>query len=154
MLIDYKPDYQKITMGLLSLIPDLKETKHLTAELDWYLKEDNRHLYIWKSEETGDMVGVLGVEEEQGLVLLRHIALNPSYRHEGITYKMLDALSKKAPGKKIMGTLETSAIVSKWQKYTADKRIENSDELEEPQDNERFSNMSEPPQLTEQGTEE
>jgi len=119
MLIAYKPDYQKITMGLLSLIPDLKETKHLTAEMDWYLNEEHRHLFIWKSEETGDMVGVLGIEEEQeGLLLLRHIALNPSYRHEGITYKMLSALSERYPGKRIMGTLETASIVSKWQQTT------------------------------------
>lgn len=115
MLIAYKPDYQKITMGLLSLIPDFKETQYLTAEMDWYLKEDNRHLFIWKSEETGDMVGVLGVEEEQGLLLLRHIALNPSYRHEGITYNMLNALHELYPDNHIMGTIETASIVSKWQ---------------------------------------
>ena len=114
MLISYKPDYQKLAMGLLSLIPDLKETKHLTTEMEWYLKEENRHLFIWKSEETGDMVGVIGVEEEQGLILLRHIALNPSYRHEGISYKMLDGLTKQIPDKKIMGTLETSGIVARW----------------------------------------
>lgn len=102
-------------MGLLSLIPDLKETKYLTTEMDWYLNQDNRHLFIWKSNETGDMVGVLGVEEDQGVLLLRHIALNPSYRHEGIMYKMLDALSENFSEKRIMGTIETASIVSKWQ---------------------------------------
>ena len=115
MLISYKPTYKKITMGLLSLIPDLKETKYLTTEMDWYLNQDNRHLFIWKSNETGDMVGVLGVEEDQGVLLLRHIALNPSYRHEGIMYKMLDALSENFSEKRIMGTIETASIVSKWQ---------------------------------------
>lgn len=121
MLVAYKPDYQKITMGLLSLIPDFKETQYLTAEMDRYLKEEHRHLFIWRSEETKDMVGVIGVEEEQGLLLLRHIALNPSYRDEGITYEMLNALSETFPNNRIMGTIETASLVSKWQQTLTDK---------------------------------
>lgn len=126
MLIAYKPDYQKITMGLLSLIPDLKETQHLTEEMEWYSKDEDRLLYIWKSEETGDMVGVIGVEEEQqDLLLLRHIALNPSYRQEGITYDMLTALSERHPDKRIMGTLETSSLVSKWEQFRSASHTQN-----------------------------
>src|SRR5699024_8717806 len=80
--------------------------------------------------ETGDMVGVLGVEEEQeNLLLLRHIALNPSYRHEGITYAMLTSLAERYPDKRIMGTLDTAAIVSKWQQEHALEQcpLENQD---------------------------
>lgn len=115
MLVSYKPMYKKITMGLLSLSPDLKEMAYLRTEMDRYLTQENRHLFIWKSEETEDFVGVLGVEEAQGVLLLRHIALNPSYRHEGITYKMLNAVSDAFPETKLMGTIETASIVSKWQ---------------------------------------
>ncbi|WP_051237680.1 GNAT family N-acetyltransferase [Lacticigenium naphthae] len=126
MLVKFKLDYQKITMGLLSFIPDLKETKRLLAELDWYDQEENRVLYLWKSEETEDFVGVIGIEITDNVVLIRHIALNPSFRHEKLSYEMFDALAHKFFDKKIMGTFETAPLISKWQKYqTANDRSSN-----------------------------
>lgn len=116
MLVKYKADYQKISMGLLSYVPDLKETSRLTKEMQWYEQEENRQLYLWKSEETGDLVGVVGIEEDDEIILLRHIALNPSYREEGMSFSILTALSNKCTPKKIVGTLETASLVSKWQK--------------------------------------
>ncbi|EXJ24197.1 riboflavin biosynthesis [Alkalibacterium sp. AK22] len=116
MLVKYKPDYQKITMGLLSYVPDLKETSRLTKEMQWYDQAENRQLFLWKSEETKDLVAVAGIEDEDEIVLLRHIAINPSYRDEGIAYKILTALSDSCSPKKIVGTLETAALITKWQK--------------------------------------
>ncbi|WP_423189534.1 GNAT family N-acetyltransferase [Alkalibacterium sp. f15] len=116
MLVIYKADYQKITMGLLSYVPDLKETSRLTKEMEWYSQENNRQLFLWKSEETGDLAGVIGIEEDEEMVLLRHIAVNPSYREEGMAYRMLNALSKQCSPKRIVGTLETASILTKWQK--------------------------------------
>lgn len=116
MLIRYKPDYQKITMGLLSYVPDLKETSRLTNEMQWYNQEENRQLFLWKSQETGDLAGVVGIEEEDEIILLRHIAINPSYREEGMAYRMLDALHKTCSPKKIVGTLETASLITKWQR--------------------------------------
>lgn len=129
MLIKYKPDYEKITMGLLSYVPDLKETSRLKSEMDWYEQEDGRQLYLWKSEETGDMSGVIGVEEED-LILLRHISINPSYRQEGMTYSMLDALAGKYDSKTIVGTLETGPIVTKWQKRSQQTESDNEAETD------------------------
>lgn len=125
MLIRYKSDYEKITMGLLSFVPDLKDTKRLMAELDWYKKDDSRQLYLWKSEETEDLVAVIGVEEEESVVLLRHIAINPSYRNEKLSFRILDAVSEKFSPKKISGTLETVSLVTRWQKESA--RIKNEE---------------------------
>lgn len=116
MLIKYKLDYQKITMGLLSYIPDLKDTSRLTDEMDWYDQEENRQLFLWKSDETGDMAGVIGIEEEDEVVILRHISINPSYRDEGMSYNMIEALAEKFEPKKIVGTLETASLITKWQK--------------------------------------
>lgn len=121
MLVKFKSDYQKITMGLLSYVPDLKDTTRLQQELDWYAQEENRQLYLWKSEETKDMAGVIGVEENDDLILLRHISLNPSYRHEGMTYEMLDALQEKYAPKSIAGTIETGGIITKWQVRSQEK---------------------------------
>ena len=52
MLVSYNSDYEKITMGLLSYIPDLKDPSRLEEELNWYNAQDNRQVYLWQSEET------------------------------------------------------------------------------------------------------
>lgn len=116
MLVPFKSDYEKITMGLLSYVPDLKDTTHLMGEINWYKQKNSRHLYLWKSKETEDMCGVIGLEEEEDLVILRHIAVNPSYRQEGIAYEMIEAISDQYKNKSIVGTIETGKLVTKWQK--------------------------------------
>lgn len=121
MLIQYKNDYEKIAMGLLSYIADLKEPVRLEEELERYDTLENRHLYLWQSEETKNLIGVAGVEEEEELVLLRHISIDPSFRNEGLTYKMLDAINELYPDKNIVSTLETAAIISKWQKKISEE---------------------------------
>lgn len=107
-------------MGLLSYVPDLKDTYRLTNEMDWYNQEENRQLYLLKSDETGDMAGVVGIEVDEELILLRHIAINPSYREEGMAFDILSALSEKFSPRKVVGTLETSSLISKWQKQSED----------------------------------
>ena len=115
MLVVYKKSYEKITMGLLSFVPDLKDIQRLNDEMEWYEREENRHLYLWTSEETNDFIGVIGVEVGGEMVFLRHIAINPSYRNEGISFDILNALEETYPDKKIISTLETGQIVSKWE---------------------------------------
>lgn len=115
MLVPYKKDYKKITMGLLSFVPDLKELHRLNDEMDWYKREESRQLFLWSSEETGDYIGVIGIEVGEGMVLLRHIAINPSYRNEGISFEMLSALENLYPEQKIISTLETGQIVANWE---------------------------------------
>ncbi|MEC6747474.1 GNAT family N-acetyltransferase [Marinilactibacillus sp. XAAS-LB27] len=114
MLTEYKSDYHKITMGLLSYVPDLKETTRLTKELEWYKQEDNRQLYLWKSDETNDFAGVLGVEVEDEFVLVRHISINPSYREEGLAHQILDVAAAKFSPRQLVGTIETSSLITKW----------------------------------------
>lgn len=116
MLTAFKSDYEKIAMGLLSYIDDLKVTSRLKEEMDLYFNEDNRQLFLWKSDETDDFCGVIGIEENDDLILIRHIAVNPSYRNEGIAYQMIDAVAEKYDVQTMMSTLETSDLVTKWQK--------------------------------------
>jgi len=118
MLVQYNDDYEKIVMGLLSYIDDLKETSRVTEEVELYETNENRELYLWQSQETENLIGVAGVEIEEDLVLLRHISIDPSFRNEGLTYKILDALDEKYPERKIVSTLETASIISKWQQKT------------------------------------
>lgn len=114
MLIDYKADYQKITMGLLSYVPDLKETTRLMKELDWYQQEENRRLFLWRSQETNDFAAVLGIEVEKEFILVRHISVNPSYREEGLAHRILDVLSAKFAPRHLVGTIETGSLIAKW----------------------------------------
>lgn len=121
MLIQYNDDYEKIVMGLLSYITDLKEPVRLEEELERYGAQENRKIYLWQSEETKNLIGIVGVEEEEDLVLLRHISIDPSFRNEGLTYRMLDALKEKYTDKNIVATLETASIISKWQKKRSEQ---------------------------------
>lgn len=114
MLYHYKKAFEKIAMGLMSYASDLNQTTRLLEEMELYQKDPERELYLWKSEETDDFVAVLGVEIEQKVLLLRLISVNPSYRNEGISSKMLDALQKLYPDLPIMGTLETTPIIQAW----------------------------------------
>lgn len=116
MFISYNEDYEKITMGLLSYIPDFKDPERLLKELSLYENDPHRDIYLWQSEETENLIAVVGIEEEEDIILLRHVAIDPSFRNEGLIYVLLDHLSKKVSGKKIVGTLETASIISNWQK--------------------------------------
>lgn len=121
MLLDYKNDYEKISMGLLSFVPDLKDVSRLQNEMDWYQSKENYKLYLWKSEETQDIIAVIGVEIGNDMTLVRHISINPSFRNEGISYKILEALEKRLPHKKVMGTLETASLIAKWEQEKSKK---------------------------------
>lgn|SRR5699024_5840242 len=121
MLVSYNGDYEKITMGFLSYISDLKEPSRIEEELNWYNSQENRRIYLWQSEETGNLIGFIGVEEDEDLILVRHIAVDPSFRNEGLTYKILDELEKKYDTKKVIATLETATIISKWQKRQSEE---------------------------------
>lgn len=117
MLVKFKSDFEKIAMGLLSYIEDLKSTTRLKEEIDLYKNEDNRELYLWRSKETDDFCGVIGIEiNEDDLILVRHISVNPSYRNEGIAGKMIDSIAEKFEVTSLMSTLETGELVTKWQK--------------------------------------
>lgn len=120
MLIPYSEDYEKITMGLLSYIPHLKEPERLGEEIGLYDADSSRTIYLWQNAETSNLIAVVGIEEEEDFILLRHIAIDPSFRNEGLIYVILDSLVEKVDGKSIVGTLETASIVSSWQKTKTD----------------------------------
>ncbi|KRL38426.1 GNAT family N-acetyltransferase [Liquorilactobacillus uvarum] len=115
MLYKYKNDYEKITMGLLSFIPDLKEISHLKAELKWYASEEERSLFLWKNDE-GDFIGVIGIEVNDDILMVRHISVTPTERNEGVSFQMLDALAELFKSCKIMGSFDTSKIIAKWER--------------------------------------
>lgn len=122
MLIPYNGDYEKITMGLLSYIPYLKDPVRLEEELNRYKEDPSRSIYLWQNDETSNLIAIVGIEEEDDFILLRHIAIDPSFRNEGLTYLILDSLDGKINNKGIVGTLETASVISNWQKKKSENK--------------------------------
>ncbi|UOQ85920.1 GNAT family N-acetyltransferase [Gracilibacillus salinarum] len=92
MLIRYKKRFEKIAMGLLSLMPDEKEVKKLQDTIKEYETNDDWQLFLWKEEE--DILGAVGVflNQETKIAVLQHITVNPSHRNMGFGKKMVNAL--------------------------------------------------------------
>lgn len=114
MLISYNQNYEKIAMGLLSYIADFKAVDRLLDEMESYIHSEDKRLYLWKDKETENIVGIIGLEYNDVVVLVRHLAINPSFRNEGIVYKTLDKLQSHFPDHAINGTLETAPLIAKW----------------------------------------
>lgn len=121
MLIQFNSDYEKISMGLLSFIEDFKDPARLQEEIERYKTSEERDLFLWQSEETRNLIGLIGIEKENDYILLRHISIDPSFRNEGISYRMLEALNERYPNNNIVSTLETASIVSSWQRKRAEE---------------------------------
>lgn len=114
MLLKYRNDYEKVAMGLLSFAPALKKIDRLQAELQWYQNSDARQLLLWK-DVNQDFSGIVGVELRPHFIVIRLIALTPAVRNADNTNTILNELQDMYPEQRIMGTLETTHIVAKWE---------------------------------------
>lgn len=93
MLIRYKKSYEKIAMGLLSLIPSEKEIKTLMKTIRNYEEKDDWQLFLWKDGD--DVIGVIGVQmKNENEAIIHHISVNPSFRSEGIGREIIVALER------------------------------------------------------------
>ena len=126
MLIKYKQDYEKIALGLLSFTPDLKKFDRLSAELANYTNDDQVELDLWRNQQ-GDFVGIVGFEIEDTYLMLRHLAFTPDSRTKKNTFALLDALSDRFSGKRIMAPVNMTDIVSAWEKHHEQKTTEADD---------------------------
>lgn len=91
MLIRYKKDFEKIAMGLLSFIPDLKDVKMLQKTIKEYEANPDCHLFLWRDD---DVIGAIGVRIDGDNAVIEHISVNPSFRNIGIGKKMIEAVKK------------------------------------------------------------
>ncbi|GEK04872.1 N-acetyltransferase [Schleiferilactobacillus harbinensis] len=115
MLVKYKNDYEKIAMGLLSFVPDLKPLDHLQTEMALYQNDPEYLLYLWRPADSQDFAGVVGIQRSQDIILVRHISLMPSERGSHQTFMIFDELAKLYPHQKLMGTFETTPLLVKWE---------------------------------------
>lgn len=117
MLVRAKKTHQKIVMGLLSFADNLKDTQLLVNEFQHYEEDEDRSIYLWKDEENGDLVALLGIEHHEEIILVRHVCVSPSYRGDRLSFRMLNDLQQLYPDSKITGTLETGSIIADWVQY-------------------------------------
>ncbi len=115
MLVNYRKDYEKIVMGLLSFIPDLREYNRLDDEISWG-NERPRQIVLWKNTNIDQFSGVAIVEHGDDYILLRRMSFTPSERSGRNMYLFLTAIANQAPNKQVVGTLKTQSLVTNWQR--------------------------------------
>lgn len=115
MLIPYINQYKKVAMGLLSYIDDYKDLDSLNAEME-QIESGKRKLLLWKDEETDNVVGLIGFDQAdpQSNLLVRYLSISPSFRNEGLSYTIMNALANEYPKNAITGTLDMADFMSKW----------------------------------------
>lgn len=111
MLIRYKKNHEKIAMGLLSFMPKRENVKALQEVIHQYENEAGWELYLWKENE--DFIGLLGIEVEEDSFTLHDIALNPSFRGEGIGKAMVNEIRQRYSDKTCHSTEMTEGFLTK-----------------------------------------
>ena len=111
MLIRYKKNYEKIAMGLLSFMPTEKDLKKLQQTMQNYENNVIWQLFLWKEE---DIIGIIGITIlDDDTVVINHISVNPSHRHQGIGKKMVRALQETYPNREIKPDEHTASFFEK-----------------------------------------
>ena len=116
MLYRYKKAYEKISMGLLSFMPQEKGVKKLLETIQQYESNPDWHLFVWKKGE--DVVGIIGIRMENNAAILQHISVNPSHRGEGIAKKMIQSLPAQLQNAEIIPAEQVQAFFDKCKKDT------------------------------------
>lgn len=124
MLIQSRQSDEKTIMGILSLLPGLREISHLNAEIAWYHDNEARSLYVWQKESQGQVLGVLGVEiYNNNIAIIRHVALTPESRSVRNYFDMISDYQAQHPETFLMGTLDNQKLINKWRKATSRKTV-------------------------------
>ncbi|MDC2804888.1 riboflavin biosynthesis protein RibT [Leuconostoc suionicum] len=124
MLTQSRQSDEKTIMGILSLLPGLREISHLNAEIAWYHDNEARSLYVWQKESQGQVLGVLGVEiYNNNIAIIRHVALTPESRSVRNYFDMISDYQEQHPEAFLMGTLDNQKLINKWRKATSRKTV-------------------------------
>jgi riboflavin biosynthesis RibT protein len=104
--------FEKIAMGLLSYMPNLKDLQKLQMTMNQYKTEQESQLYLWKEEEgIIGLVGVLLVDQHQ--IQIKHISVSPSHRGNGVGKSMVRALKELHPEFRLIPDENTVAFFNK-----------------------------------------
>ncbi|MDN6028748.1 MAG: reductase [Lactobacillus sp.] len=110
MLITYKSDYEKITMGLLSYLPDFRNLDNLKEEMHLNQVTPDFQLYLY---QTGDdnKVGVVGVQVTEGFLVIRYLSLAPGYRDDHQRQIVVTELMHEYPKRRVSALPEYSYLL-------------------------------------------
>ncbi|MFC6176168.1 RibT protein [Companilactobacillus huachuanensis] len=113
MLSKYSDENKKIAMGFLSYIVDLKDLDNLEQELQLYSEDENRQLFLWKSN-IDDYSGIVALSFSDKTVFIEYISLNPSYRSQSNIFKIFDDVQQKFPKRVILSNFSLSDELKQW----------------------------------------
>lgn len=100
MLVKYKKDYEKIAMGLLSYLPDLRNFKNLQEEMSLYDNSGEFFLYLFRDKES-DLIGIVGIQLLEHFVLIRYLSLAPGFRNHEYEQAIIRDLREEFPKKRL-----------------------------------------------------
>lgn len=115
MLVKYRKDYEKIAMGLLSFLPELRDYDQLARAINFSLDKDYQ-IYLWKDAEDNHFIGIIVVEVGERYVLVRHVSFTPAERSGKNVYALLTAVHEQYQDRRLMGTLSTQPLISNWER--------------------------------------
>lgn len=110
MILQYKKDFEKTAMGLLSYLPDFKSLENLQDEMKLNQANNEFQLYLYRNNE-GNIIGVMGVQETESFLVIRYISLAPGFRKTEIEKKFIKDLIDNNPDKKISALPEFSYLL-------------------------------------------
>lgn len=127
MLISSKNKNEKIILGLLSYTYDDEKANlsEMSNLLESYREDPNFDILLYKNDESDNFIGLICIEkntlESQNedtpsstTIIVHRIAVVPSFRDEGIGYKMYELLRKQHPNATVIESMNTVDILAKW----------------------------------------
>lgn len=116
MLIKYKKDFEKITMGLLSYLPDFKNFKNLKDEIKLCEDDNDFVLFLYRNSE-GNVVGVVGCQETENFIVIRYLSLAPGFREDKYQEQIMQELTELNHHKKVTTLPEYSYLLKLRNKH-------------------------------------
>lgn len=109
MLVKYRNSQNKIALGLLSLMLKERDTEQLQQTMQRYEQNPDMEIYLWKEEEK--YIGIIGIEVQAKEFVIRHVAVLPTFRGEGIGRAMVNEIQNSYSDLTMMATEETESFV-------------------------------------------
>lgn len=110
MLIQYKKDYEKIAMGLLSYLPDFKNIENLKEEISLNQEDNDFVLFLYRNKQN-NIVGVLGAQITADFIVVRYLSLAPGFREISYEKDIFDELKNEYPDKRITAVPEYTKLL-------------------------------------------
>lgn len=110
MLIQYKKDFEKTAMGLLSYLPDFKNLANLKDEMKLNEDDNDFQLYLYRNHD-GNIIGVIGTQNTKDFVIIRYLSLAPGFRDKQNQSQIIKELKESNSNKKVTALPEYTYLL-------------------------------------------